>query len=88
MTATPAFQISCAEEEDFDDLPWPHSQVNKFIAIEVFKNKILAYPIIRRFQTLHFDCQKEKEKIFRLFLDKNKKLLERWKIFSSFMLVL
>ena len=39
MNSTPAFQITCAEEEDFDNLPWPHSQVNKFIAIEVFKKK-------------------------------------------------
>ena len=49
MNTTPAIQITCAEEEDFYNLPWPHSQVNKFISIEVFKNKILAYPRIRRF---------------------------------------
>ena len=49
MNTTPAIQITCAEEEDFDNLPWSHSQVNKFISIEVFKNKILAYPRIRRF---------------------------------------
>ena len=38
--------------------------------------------------TWHLDCQKEKGKIFRLFLDRRKKFIERREIFCSFMLVL
>ena len=65
MNSTPAFQITCAEEEDFDNFPWPNSQVNKFIAIEVFKNKILAYSRIRR-------CLWRRFRIFRAAANKTK----------------
>ena len=65
MNTTPAIQITCAEEEDFDNLPWPHSQVNKFIAREVFKNKILAYSRIRR-------CLWRRFRIFRAAANKTK----------------
>ena len=63
LNSTPAFQITCAEEEDFDNLPWPHSQINKFIAREVFENKILAYSRIRR-------CLWRRFRIFRAAANK------------------